>query len=370
MNDINELSYLKLLSSTENIGPQKILALKSHFKSFENLYSSTISEMIKVEGIHTSSAGNIIKNKNNFESTKKNLAKEFEQLNKQGAKLITYWDEEYPSILRNIYYPPVILYVKGNAKINHGSKIAIVGTRTPTHYGKLQAENFAADLVDNNLIIVSGMARGIDSVAHNSALKKGGTTFAVIGSGLDIVYPSENKKLFDQICENGLVISEFELGTKPDAQNFPKRNRIISGLSLATLVIETRINGGAIQTANYAYDQDREVFAVPGNVNSQFSDGCNYLIKKNIARLVTSVQDILVELNIKLDPKSVSKLQPELDLNLFEAKILSVLSEEPIYIDHIAEKTEMATSECLVNLLTLEFKGAVKQFPGKMFVRI
>lgn len=370
MNDLNELAYLKLLSSTENIGPQKILALKSHFKSFENIYASTLSEIIKVEGIHTSSAFNIIKNKPHFESTKKILSNELDQLKKQGARLITYWEDEYPSILRNIYYPPILLYLKGSAKLNYGSKIAIVGTRTPTNYGRIQAENFAADLVENNLIIVSGLARGIDSASHNSALKKGGQTFAVIGSGLDVIYPSENKKLFEQICENGLVISEYELGTKPDAQNFPKRNRIISGLSIATLVIETRINGGAIQTANYAYDQDREVFAVPGNVNSQFSDGCNYLIKKNIARLVTSVHDILEELNIKLDQKSVSKLQPELDLNLFEAKTLSVLSDEPIYIDDIAEKTEMAISDCLVNLLTLEFKGVVKQFPGKMFIRI
>ncbi|MDP3444360.1 MAG: DNA-processing protein DprA, partial [Ignavibacteria bacterium] len=171
MNDLNELAYLKLLSSTENIGPQKILALKSHFKTFENIYASTLSDIIKVEGIHTSSAFNIVKNKINFESSKKILANEMDQLKRQGARLISYWDDEYPSILRNIYYPPVLLYLKGSAKLNQGSKIAIVGTRTPTHYGRIQAENFAAGLVENNLIIVSGLARGIDSAAHNSALK-------------------------------------------------------------------------------------------------------------------------------------------------------------------------------------------------------
>jgi DNA processing protein len=212
------------------------------------------------------------------------------------------------------------------------------------------------------------MARGIDSISHNSAIKSGGRTIAVIGSGLDVIYPPENKKLFEKIVEAGAVISEFPLGTKPDAQNFPKRNRIISGLSLGVIIIETGITGGAMQTAAFALDQNREVFALPGNVGVKQADGTNLLIQRSEAELIRSAEDVILELELKLKPvlgKNIPKQQ--IDLSLFEEKILNVLNSEPLQIDKIASLTNSSTSDCLVNLLSLEFKGLVKQLPGKMF---
>jgi DNA processing protein len=246
-----------------------------------------------------------------------------------------------------------------------------VGTRGPSNYGIIQCEKVVEDLARQNITIVSGLARGIDSIAHRTALKNGGRTIAIIGSGLDVIYPPENKKLFNEIAEKGDIISEYPLGTKPDAQNFPKRNRIISGLSLGCLVVETAITGGAMQTAAFALDQNREVFAIPGNLGVRQSEGTNMLIQKGEAKLVRNAEDILVELELKLKPvigKNIPK--PTVELNLFEEKILNSLDGEPLQIDNISSITQLSTSECLVHLLSLEFKGLVKQMPGKIFSRI
>jgi DNA processing protein len=241
----------------------------------------------------------------------------------------------------------------------------------PTSYGRIQAEKLASELIEQNITVTSGLARGIDSIAHRAALKKNGRTIAVTGSGLDVIYPPENKKLFDEIAEKGVVVSEYKLGTKPDAQNFPKRNRIISGLSLGSIIVETGITGGAMQTASYALDQNREVFAVPGNIGVRQSEGTNLLIQKGEAKLIRNAEDALVELELKLKPilgKNIPK--DNIELNLFEEKIVASLNNEPMQIDRIAISTSLTTSDCLVHLLSLEFKGMVKQLPGKMFVLI
>jgi len=264
-----------------------------------------------------------------------------------------------------------LLYTRGKFVDSDDYSIAVVGTRQPTNYGKIQAEKIVTDLVAQNITIVSGLARGIDSVAHTSALKNNGRTIAVIGSGLDVIYPAENKKLFNEIKEKGVIISEFNLGTIPNAENFPKRNRIISGLTLGTLVIETAITGGAMQTARLALDQNREVFATPGNLGVKQSEGTNILIQRGEAELVINAEDILTELELKLKPiigKNIPK--PHKDLSIFEANIYNCLFNEPLQIDKIAEITNLSTSDCLVNLLSLEFKGMVKQLPGKMFMLI
>ena len=209
----------------------------------------------------------------------------------------------------------------------------------------------------------------VDSVAHSSALKNNGRTIAVIGSGLDVIYPAENKKLFNEIKEKGVIISEFNLGTIPNAENFPKRNRIISGLTLGTLVVETAITGGAMQTARLSLDQNREVFAIPGNLGVKQSEGTNMLIQRGEAELIKNAEDILQELELKLKPvlgKNIPKQQK--DLTIFEEKIYNCLLNEALHIDKLAEKTDLSTSDCLVNLLSLEFKGMVKQLPGKMFM--
>jgi DNA processing protein len=360
---------LRTLLNVEGIGPNKLITLVNKFKSLDNLFDSSLSSLIQVEGISIELANRILRKIDESQNELNTTIIELENLNKINAKWLTFWSEDYPTNLKNIFGPPIILYFKGNLKQCDKNSIAVVGTRSSTKYGKSVAEILTKELVKNGLTIVSGLARGIDSVAHKSAIENGGRTFAIIGSGLDVIYPSENKKLFDQISENGCVISEYKLGTKPDAINFPKRNRIISGISLGTVVIESRITGGALQTAAYALNQNREVFAIPGNIGSLQSEGTNTLIQKGEAKLVKNAEDILVELNIKIKPEVGKNIpKPSYDLNLFEQKIYELLSNEPKHIDEIAKESEINSSECLVHLLSLEFRDIVKQLPGKNFI--
>jgi len=366
--NFEQLSELFLLLSVDGIGPGKFRNLLAKFRSTKNILSVDYQSLMNIEGISTNLAKRIRKASQERESIEKFTEKELKKLEKLGGKIITIWDQEYPSILKKIYDPPILFYMLGEFTESDQYSIAVVGTRQPTNYGKVHAEKISMDLANQGITIISGMARGIDSIAHNAALKSGGRTIAVIGSGLDIIYPAENRKLFEKIAENGAVVSEFTLGTKPDAQNFPRRNRIISGLSLGVVVIETATSGGAMQTAAFALDQNREVFALPGNVGARLSEGTNLLIQKSEAELITSAEDVINELEIKLKPvlgKNIPKQQ--VDLSLFEEKLINVLNSEPLQIDKIASLANMTTSECLVNLLSLEFKGLVKQLPGKMF---
>lgn len=366
--NLEQLTDLFLLLSIDGIGPGKFRNLLAKFRSTKNILSADYQSLMNVEGISTNLAKRIRKASHERELSEKFTEKELKKLEKLGGKLITIWDQEYPSILKKIYDPPILFYMLGEFNESDQFSISIVGTRQPTNYGKVQAEKISMDLSRQGITIISGMARGIDSIAHNAAIKSGGRTIAVIGSGLDVIYPAENKKLFDKIAENGAVVSEFALGTKPDAQNFPRRNRIISGLSLGVIVIETGATGGAMQTAAFALDQNREVFALPGNVGVRQSDGTNLLIQKGEAELITSADDVINELELKLKPvlgKNIPKQQ--IDLTLFEEKIINAINSEPLHIDKIASLTNMSTSDCLVNLLSLEFKGLIKQLPGKMF---
>lgn len=365
---LEKLINLNLLLSVDRIGPAKLRTLLSKFKKIENILSADYNSLLSVDGINQNLAKRIQRINNSKETIKIEVEEELEKLEKINASILTIWDKQYPSILKKIYDPPIILYQKGSFEEKDNYSIAVVGTRMPTNYGKVQTEKLTSELADQGITIVSGLARGIDSIAHKSALKRNGRTVAVIGSGLDVIYPPENKKLFDEISEKGLVVSEFKLGTKPDAQNFPKRNRIISGLSLGCLIIETAKTGGAMQTGAFALDQNREVFALPGNLGTRQSEGTNLLIQKGEAKLITSSEDILVDLELKLKPiigKNIPK--PNAELNLFEQKIINSLNNEPVQIDKIAAVTNISTSDCLVHLLSLEFKGLVKQLPGKMF---
>jgi DNA processing protein len=366
--NLDQLTNLKLLLSVEGIGPAKLRNLLARFRSTEKILNTGINELIETEGISHHIARRIIKKKSESESIRKKLFHDLQYLNKTGGRIVTIWDPEYPPILKKIYDPPLILYVKGNFVPEDQYSIAVVGTRQPTNYGKIQAETIASELSRQGITIVSGLARGIDSIAHRSALKNKGRTIAIIGSGLDVIYPPENRKLFEEIAETGIIISEFEPGTSPDAVNFPKRNRIISGLSLGVILIETGIQGGGMQTAALALDQNREVFAVPGNLGVRQSEGTNLLIQKGEARLIRNAEDVLLDLELKLKPiigKNIPKVHT--DVSLFEQKILESLKPEPLHIDKIAEITKIPTSDCLVNLLSLEFKGLITQLPGKVF---
>ncbi len=368
---LEKLTELRLLLEVEGIGPGKFRNLLARFRSTGKILSADYNSLLEVEGISINLAKRIQKINSRFKEFENLVQDELQKLDKLNASIVTVWDTEYPSVLKKIYDPPLILYTIGNPDEKDIYSIAIVGTRQPTNYGKIQAERLTSELTNQGIAIVSGMARGIDSIAHSRTLKESGRTVAIIGSGLDVIYPPENIKLFQEIAEKGLIISEYPLGTKPDAQNFPKRNRIISGLSLGTIVVETGASGGAMQTAAFALDQGKEVFSVPGNLGVRQSEGTNLLIQKGEAKLIRSAEDVLVELELKLKPilgKNIPKIIE--GLNLFEEKIIATISSEPQQIDKIASLTQMNTSECLVHLLSLEFKGLVKQLPGKMFAAL
>jgi DNA processing protein len=357
--------------SVDGIGIGRIKNLLAKFHFTEKVFSASIHELIQVEGLSINLAQRIQRCNDHRSEIENILNDELENLFKINGSLITLWDSEYPKLLKKIYDPPILLYTKGNIQDSDEYSIAVVGTRQPTNYGKIQAEKIVNDLAQQKITIVSGMARGIDSIAHRTALKNKSRTIAVLGSGLNVIYPAENKKLYDEISQSGAVITEYCLDTKPDAINFPKRNRIISGLSLGCVVIETGITGGAMQTAALALDQGREVFAVPGNLGIRQSEGTNLLIQKGEAELIISAEDILFELEIKLKPLIGKNIPiPDIELNFFEEQILSHLNNEPIQIDILASNANLSTSDCLVHLLSLEFKGVVKQLPGKTFVRI
>ncbi len=365
---LNNFTKIRFLLAIEGIGVIRLLNLVEIFGSIDSIFNCNKETLIIKSKTSEVLSERIFKQIQTYNSSKLKYEKEIQVLTKLGGKVVTYWDDDYPQQLKNIYYPPLILYILGTYEQNDAQSISIVGTRKCTDYGKSISNYFSSELAKQNITIVSGMARGIDSIAHKSAIKAGGRTIAIIGSGLDVIYPPENGKLFNEIIENGAVISEFPLGTKPDAQNFPKRNRIIAGISLGTLVAETKENGGAMQTAKFALDQNKEVFAIPGNITSEQSRGTNILIQRNGAKLVSEPEDILVELQLKLKPiigKNIPK--PQLDLSLFEEKIYDTLDNIPKQIDRIMIESGLSMSDTLVNLLSLEFKGIVQQLPGKLF---
>lgn len=290
------------------------------------------------------------------------------------AAIITLLDTAFPQLLREIYDPPLALYVKGSLPQDMSRSLSIVGSRRATHYGQLVTERISRDLVACGFLIVSGLARGIDTIAHRSALASAGETIAVLGCGLDIAYPPENKNLMEQIANQGAVLSEFPFGTEPHKMNFPIRNRIISGISAGVLIIEAGEKSGALITANCALEQGREVLAIPGNIYSPTSRGTNQLIKQG-ARLVEGVEDILEELGISAGEHSsgtAGSQSPPSNIKLTreEGKIYALLSYDPVPIDVIIQKSGLCPQDIHTILLTLEMKGIIKQLPGKLFIRV
>jgi DNA processing protein len=362
-----DIKGLLSLSAVPGVGPNRLRALVSHFEDPAAVLQASPRDLVKVNGIDKKTALSI----HRFQDGEKFANHQLACLNRVGGRIVTFWDEEYPEPLKKIYDPPSFLFLLGAISPDDEYSVAIVGTRTPTTYGKIIAEKFSEKLAGMGLTIVSGLARGIDTVAHKAALKVSGRTLAVIGSGIDVIYPSENKPLADRVSRNGAVLSEYEMGAAPDAVNFPRRNRIISGLALGTLIVETTESGGAMITANTALDQNREVFAIPGPITESRSSGTNRLIKEGRAKLVESIDDIVSEIRPKLKSRfRTEEKKVETPLSLFEKRLLDCLGTEPLHIDAIAEQTSFSTSDALVNLLSLEFKGLVRQLPGKMFVRL
>lgn len=367
---------LLLLSRVPGIGSRRLRALVDYFGEPRAVAAAPARQLIRVEGIERKTAITIVRffQGQALSHARREIDIQLQRLRRAGGRIITIWDDAYPKDLKRIYDPPALLFVKGTFHEHDEPAIAIVGTRNPTLYGIAIAERFASELARSGLTIVSGLARGIDTVAHSAALRAGGRTLAVIGSGLDVIYPSENKQLAASISEHGAIITEYEMGAKPDAVNFPRRNRIISGIALGTLVVETGIEGGAMITAAIALDQNREVFAIPSGLSDRRASGTNRLIKEGKALLTESAIEILAELGPRLrsmpgQPGNQSSL-PNEDLSLFERRVYDAMDDQPLHIDQIAARTSFPPGDALVHLLSLEFKGLVVQRAGKIFVRI
>jgi DNA processing protein len=307
-------------------------------------------------------------------------AKELAQAQQEGARLLTWDEPQYPRLLREIYDPPPLLYVHGNAELLARHSVAIVGTRRPTPYGAQMAERLARDLAERGLMIASGLARGIDFCAHQGALAvSNGATIGVLGCGIDIVYPKENRKLFAQMIDRGAIITEFPIGAFPAPQNFPMRNRVIAGLALGVVVVEGAQYSGSLITARLAMEFGREVYGVPGNATQPASFGPNLLIKQG-AKLVTGWEDVVEELptSIRAELLPVETAPPEERAALLEQSLepgerslFSLLgTDEPRHVDELLELTGMSSPEVLATLFNLEMKGVVRQLPGKQFVRV
>ncbi len=362
MHDVRAWLTLQAISG---IGPARFRALLSRFGSPEAVLQAKVKDLITVPGIDEKLAGAI-----GLCQLHDYIETQLEQMAKYHVQVITSLDPAYPELLKGIYDAPPLLFTRGGITVQDKNSIAIVGCRAPSDYGKLMAGKLSTELTRKGITIVSGMARGIDTVGHRSCLAAGGRTLAVIGCGVDVVYPPENKRLMEEIVERGAVISEFPMGTPPEAPHFPRRNRIISGLSLGSVIVEAGEKSGALLTAEFALNQNRGVFAVPGQVTSLRSKGTNTLIQQG-AKLVMNAEDIWEELAPSLDTPSACgpSILPEIRLSSEEQLLYDVLSATPISIDAIVNQTQLPPPRALVLLLSMELNGLVRQLAGKMFVR-
>lgn len=363
---INEKELFALLTlwSVPNVGPKRIRQLVAHFGSVSAVCNAKKKALTEVEGIDEKIAECIVSQLN-----PKFAEDQLQRAERAQARIVTYWDEKYPEILKNISDPPVILFVKGPLFHSRLAGVALVGTRFPSSYGRIMAEKLASFLSHRQIPVVSGLARGIDTICHTSALQGSGSTVGILGSGIDVIYPPENHRLYREIAEKGVLVSEFPMGTTPEAPHFPRRNRIISGLSYGTVVIEAGETSGALITAEMALEQNREVFAVPGNATNPKSLGANRLIQQG-AKLVLDGEDILAELPFHFgkEGQNAPIFDPSI-LSEIEKKVWESLSFDPLHIDDIAQGTGLAISEILTVLLNLELKECVQQLPGKRFMR-
>ncbi len=358
--ELSTSKYWVGFNIVRGIGPMKLRALLDHFGDLEEAWWADAHELRKA-GLDQRALENLLSTR-----SKISLDDEMEKIERHGVRVLTWDDPGYPPQLLNIYNPPPVLYVKGEILDEDQWAVAVVGTRGATVYGKGVARQISGDLARNKITIVSGLARGIDSEAHRAALDAGGRTIAVLGSGVDVIYPAESRKLAQAIVERGALVSEYALGTRPEASNFPPRNRIISGLSLGVVIVEAGERSGALITADFALEQGREVFAVPGNIFRKKSVGTNKLIQQG-AKLVLSVEDILEELNLKMvsQQAEVRAIVPE---NETEATLLEYITTEPIHVDEIGRKSGLPIAQVSSALALMELKGMVRQVGGMHYV--
>jgi len=362
----NELLNQLALTLVPNIGDVQAKILIQHFGEVSAIFKAKTSTLEKIEGIGSVRAKSI-KEFDDFHIAEK----EQEFIEKYKIKTFFLTDKDYPKRLLNCYDSPTLLFYKGTADLNASKIVAIVGTRTNTEYGKQFTEKLVKDLSEQNITIISGLAFGIDAMAHKAALKHGLPTVGVVGHGLDKIYPSENSSLAkEMIKEEGGILSEFFSGTKPDKHNFPLRNRIVAGISDATVVVETNIKGGSMITGNLANAYNRDVFAVPGRTTDTKSSGCNHLIKYNKAILLTDADELLELMGWKEKSKTKTKKQKELFIELTpeEKQVVQLLqAKETVSIDEINLSSGLSSSTIAAAILNLELQNVVASLPGKMY---
>lgn len=368
--------WLKVIHS-QGVGPITFKRLLKKFRNIDTILGCSVMELAKVKGIGSATAEKIVRSLNNYDPEK-----ELELAAKEGVWLVHYLDKRYPTPLRQLFAAPAVLYVRGSFSKADNLAVAIVGSRQCSIYGTEQASRFAYGLASSSITIVSGMARGIDTAAHRGAINADGRTIAVQGCGMCHVYPPENKPLHDKIIENGAVISELPLSTEPKPENFPARNRIIAGLSMATIVAEAGYGSGAMITAKYALEIDREVLAIPGRIDSPSARGPNSLIKQG-AKLIENIEDVMEELGSVGDGikdvvvKTATAAHKQREAPLFDAAksslkgnektIYDTLGSGEMHCDQIINECDLPAGKVNASLMALRLKGIIKQLPGNFF---
>lgn len=361
--DSSELKYAIAFNKVSGVGRARMALLEGHFGSLRQAWEASSAALAEA-GLDRPTARRVATRKEAIDP-----AVELGKVEAAGVRAITWHDADYPARLGEIYDKPPLLFIRGELDAKDERSVAVVGTRRPSAYGRQAAYQLTSDLARAGVTVVSGLARGIDAVAHRAAIEAGERTIAILGSGIDVVYPREHASLAGQIVENGAIVSEHPMGARPDAQNFPRRNRIISGMTLGTVVIEAPEGSGALLTAMHALEQDREVFAPPGSIFSPASQGANQLIRDSGAKLVTDAQDVLAELNL-------SSVTHQLELAAFfpedeaEIAVLKFVTFDPIHIDDITRNSALAASTVSSALTMMELKGLIKQVGGMNYMRL
>ncbi len=360
---------LVALNMVEHVGPVRVRQLLEHFGEAPAILSASQGQLQQVRGIGGETAEAIAHWEKNVD-----LAGELKRIGEYGCHILTQADEDYPELLRQIYDPPLVLYVKGRLTARDKNAVAMVGSRMTTHYGLEVARKLAYQLAYVGVTVVSGGARGIDTAAHQGVLSANGRTVAVLGTGINQIFPAENADLFERIAGRGAVITQFPFNRKADKQSFPIRNRIVAGMTLGTVVVEANLTSGALITANMAVEYGRQVFAVPGRIDSPRSKGCHELIKKG-AKLCEGAEDVLSEFEYLFPPTNrpagagETGTLPALTLPRNEQMVYDALGNEESNIDEVIRHCGLPSSAVSVALLGLEMKRLIRQLPGKMFAR-
>jgi DNA processing protein len=355
------------ITFVKNIGPTLAKSLIAYLGSAEAVFSAPAVKLLRVQGIGEKTVGQL-----DFDAALRKAEAELKFMEKNGIEALFYTDARFPKRLKNCNDSPVLLYAKGNANFNTPRVVSIVGTRNATDYGKQLCRQLVEELQQHHVLIVSGLALGIDVAVHKECLKNHVPTVGVLGHGLDRMYPSQNRAIAEKMLENGGLLSEYPSGTIPDRENFPQRNRVVAGMADATVVIEASIKGGALITAEIANSYNRDVFAFPGRIGDDFSEGCNFLIRNNKAALLACVADLAYSLSWEKTDSAkpiVEQLVLPIDLSAEERLIFETIQQHngPLAIDNLSIKTNMATSQLAMNLLNMEMAGYIRSLPGNTY---